>query len=357
MVWCVTYLCQPKNSEPAEEALCNGFAKYRDIPANEFFYLGAYLGGSGCGDAAQDRNVTTMLNDGTSLLDASGKYRRVRLFDIELCARDKKPHLCTSANLPLHDWMDELFEFVRLQSRQLVVVHLKSHQDISLKQFEDVVDEICQLHSERTLGTDLFEKRKCQFIHIQPQAPRPWPSIGDIVEYYPEMAQWEGDGEDVGVQSKIIFTYEADIANLKNDKPSYFSPTFWKASRRLGQQTEDLHEQLQYMCKTKGAIYLRAYPDTNTKDCLADEKIYDPYFLENAIAGPTGCNLLDKPAAGTLNAITMASYHKHLEYLRDIQKRMMHVNYEKFLGHTKKLDASSLVNIKSRQEEHVRDEL
>ncbi|KAG0171692.1 hypothetical protein DFQ30_000526 [Apophysomyces sp. BC1015] len=337
--------------EPIEgiPAPCNGFPDYRDIPINNFFYLGAHIGGSQgtehCSGATQDNNVTTMLNDG------------IRLLDVELCTRGNKLHLCTSADFTLHDLVDEFFDFTRTQSKQLLLVHLNSKQQASLKQVEDVIDEVCKLHTERTLGTKIFEKRMCPFIYTKQHASRPWPSIGELLNYDPEMAQWEGDGEDVGVQSLVLFTHD-DLVIPQGYKPTYFSPAFWKTSRKPGQHIESLDDQLQYMCKTPGAIYLRAYPDTNSDGCAANEKRYNPHLLESTIAGPTGCNLQTTPAAGTLNAITMDFYQKHLEYLNDLQKRMLRVNYEKWQGRSTKLEVSTLTSLEPSQEEpRVRDEL
>ena len=63
---------------------------------------------------------------------------------------------------------------------------------------------------------------QCPFIYTHKRGGR-WPSIGDLVNYDPEMAQWQGDGELVGVRSKIIFTATPSLAK----GTTYFSKVTW----------------------------------------------------------------------------------------------------------------------------------
>lgn len=55
-----------------------------------------------------------------------------------------------------------------------------------------------------------------------------WPSLGELVNYDPQMAQWEGDGELVGVRSKVILTYNGNM--LPRHRTSYLSKVYLKNS-------------------------------------------------------------------------------------------------------------------------------
>lgn len=48
--------------------------------------------------------------------------------------------------------------------------------------------------------------------------------MGEIVNYDPEMAQWEGDGELVGVRTKFMLTLADNVKSSDNYTPSYVTP-------------------------------------------------------------------------------------------------------------------------------------
>lgn len=65
-----------------------------------------------------------------------------------------------------------------------------------------------------------FFLQKCPFIYKHETGP--WATMGELVNYNPDMAQWEGDGELVGVRSRIIFTHSDNVLHA----PEYISPYF-----------------------------------------------------------------------------------------------------------------------------------
>lgn len=61
---------------------------------------------------------------------------------------------------------DQVLEFARTQPEQIIVIHVSSDHD-SLSAIEDAWDQVCQVHTERTEGTDLFQKHE---VHIAAKA-------------------------------------------------------------------------------------------------------------------------------------------------------------------------------------------
>lgn len=47
--------------------------------------------------------------------------------------------------------------------------------------------------------------------------------MGELVGFDPDMAQWEGDGELVGVRSKLIVTHSQDFIRPYGYKSNYMS--------------------------------------------------------------------------------------------------------------------------------------
>jgi hypothetical protein len=59
---------------------------------------------------------------------------------------------------------------------------------------------------------------------MKKDASEPLPTVGELVGYDPDMAQWEGDGEDVGVRSRMIITHSPDFTKPIRHKSTYMSP-------------------------------------------------------------------------------------------------------------------------------------
>jgi len=86
--------------------------------------------------------------------------------------------------------------------------------------------------------------------------------MGEVVNYNPEMSQWVGDGEVVGVRTKFHISIEDNIVKTRDYKTSYFSPTFWRSIQK-GNKVESLQELKKLVnkqCKIPaGGIGLEAY--------------------------------------------------------------------------------------------------
>ncbi|KAI9028173.1 hypothetical protein CLU79DRAFT_554774 [Phycomyces nitens] len=353
---------------------CNGFPEERDIPANYFFFLGAHIEGlnsqaklnqqttdqvilSKNPSVTQDRTVTEMLDDG------------IRLLEVSLCkGANGKAFLCSGADKeadlqnrePFRDFTDGLFDFIQTRPKQVIVIHISSafENQVSVKDIEGAIDEVCKVHAERTEGTDLFKEGECPFIYVQKDAKRIWPTMGELVNYDPEMAQWEGDGVDVGVKGMLIFTNSDNVITPEGYTSSYFSEVFWKSSHVPGQDPQEIQDRLHYMCKKTGGISLKAYPEaTSTDYASANEKLYEPRVLEDLIASPGGCDLNKAPMHTYFNSIVVDFYQTHLAYLKDLQSRMVAINFAKWDNVAKPFTPSKLIPEQEKPVKHERDEL
>ncbi|KAL0093095.1 hypothetical protein F4703DRAFT_1789539 [Phycomyces blakesleeanus] len=347
---------------------CNGFPEERDIPANYFFYIGAHVNrldsptgfnhqttdqstsSSNNPSITQDRTVTEMLDDGK----ANGKTFLCSAIDQETDLHNREP---------FRDFTDQLFEFIQTRPKQIIVTHISSNaspeKQVSIKDIESAIDEVCKVHTERTEGTDLFKEGECPFIYAQKDAKRIWPTLGELVNYDPEMAQWEGDGVDVGVKGMLIFTHSEELIEPQGYTSSYFSEVFWKSSYVPGQEPQDIKDRLHYMCKKTGGISLKAYPDTSSTDYVsANEKLYEPRLLEELISAPDGCNFNNAPMHTYFNSIIVDFYQKHLPYLKELQARMVAINFSKWDNVAKPFTPSKLLpEQKQEPVHHERDEL
>ncbi|KAI8148595.1 hypothetical protein BJV82DRAFT_269962 [Fennellomyces sp. T-0311] len=233
---------------------------------------------------------------------------------------------------------DEILEYARVQVEQVILVHVNLADDITFTAFDEAWDQVCKVHSDRTEGTNVYEAGECPFVFKKEGGP--WSSLGELVNYDPEMAQWEGDGEVVGVRSKIILT--TSRKSIHNS--AYFSEKFWRSSPV--QNAPDIDQQLHHLCKTSGGVGLEAYVDPsydNVKDMT-----FDAAFWENAIASACDINNAD----ACVNMIEVDQYHYYLDYLYELQKRMVPVNFGRWQGQKVKLETSKIV-----KKERERDEL
>ncbi|ORY95430.1 PLC-like phosphodiesterase [Syncephalastrum racemosum] len=314
----------PVSSPPGP---CNNFPQYLDLPINHYFWLGAHGAGAPC-DASdrvgctQDKTVTEMLTDG------------IRLIDLRLCSSSQgEIKVCSTTDKPgltLHEVLDEVFDYARTQPQQVIMVHIASDGHQPLDSLDDIVDQVCKVHSERTEGTDVYARRECPYVYV-PRS-KPWETLGSLVNYDPDMVQWEGDGEEVGVRSKVILTHDDPR------RSAYFIKKFWRSSPQ--QDAPDLNEQMQAICSTPGAVGLEAYTD-NSSRCTA----FSPKAWEKALLSDKACRLNESKMGTFLSTITVDFYQDHLPYLHDLQARALAVNYARYHGRDKaamKLPASKL---------------
>ncbi|KAI9312450.1 hypothetical protein BX666DRAFT_2124797 [Dichotomocladium elegans] len=304
---------------------CNGFPDQYKLPVDQFFWLGAH---GALNSNHQDRSITDMLNDG------------IRWLDVTLCESSKKKgevELCGS-DLTLIELADQVLDFARTEPEQVVVVHVSSAPEgVALDEtFETAWDVACELHTRRTEGTKEFKKGECPFVYTHTRGR--WPSLGKLVDYDPEMPQWEGDGELVGVRSKIILTTEPGLKRNTN----YFSDPFWTPT--LTQDADEVKDQLHDLCKKTGGIRLDAYADPLKQETVP--------FWEEAIMSSSGCNINETPRNSYLSTILVDFYENYLDYLTELQERMVALNYAKWEGSKHTVAPSKLVIFR-----RVRDEL
>lgn len=86
--------------------------------------------------------------------------------------------------------------------------------------------------------------------------------MGEIVNYDPDMAQWVGDGELVGVRTKILFTLADNVVETAGYKSSYFSTAFWRTIHKDNTiaDLDSFKKLLGKQCRVPaGGIGLEAY--------------------------------------------------------------------------------------------------
>ncbi|KAG2198961.1 hypothetical protein INT47_013145, partial [Mucor saturninus] len=335
---------------------CNGYPEFRKLPLNQAFYLGAHNAGSHVFDkpcqGSQTQDISQMLEDG------------IRYLDINLCKDRGKVVICsefdsTPSSLYFTDVLESIFTFSRDNVEQILILNLKSQnvdQAVETKDLEDLIDERCKVHTELTPGTSEFVKKECPFVEVFVAGKNRWPSLGKVVNYDPEMSQWVGDGEVVGVRTKLHISIADSIVSTPNYKTSYFSPAFWRSIHKDNkvESLADFKKTLGQLCRVPaGGIGLEAYVSDS---CSAElnQGIANPSFIEDTLVSRSGCNLNDSPLNTFISFISMDNYELELPYLKELEARMMDLNFEKWSGNYKPIQPSKLLKEKK---EITRDEL
>jgi hypothetical protein len=144
-------------------------------------------------------------------------------------SRNGQTTLCTTDTpVDFTGYLNELMDYVRQEFHQVVVLNINSIVDdtnavSTFKDLETIIDKVCKQQADMTLGTDEYEQYECPFIYVQPEYTMDWPTLGELVNYDPEAAMWEGDGDHVGVQSRLILTHGESIRRTGGDMSHYFS--------------------------------------------------------------------------------------------------------------------------------------
>ncbi|KAI8391710.1 uncharacterized protein BYT42DRAFT_557777 [Radiomyces spectabilis] len=362
------------NDEPLP---CNGFPEYRDLPVNHFFWLGAHNAGShdvpkfkqqaanvkephACQYKSQDRTITEMLTDG------------LRFLQVNVCkTKNDKLSLCSPTGVQMYDtlfqdFIDEVLDFIRMYPQQIIMVHVsaskKPKQPVTAEALEGAIDEVCKVHTDRTLGTDEFKRHECPFIYTHPFAARPWPTMGELINYDPDMPQWEGDGQHVGVQSQLVLTYDDRLASSLGQKSHYFSQPFWESGFKVDQQLKDVDDNVRELCKKSGALQLNAFLPETTVDCNShlNEKFYTPAVIDRLLLSKDVCDFNNLPSTTYFSGITVDCYEQHLPFLLNLQRQMVAINYAKLNGRKVDLKPSPVKEEKLDTQSpyhHERDEL
>lgn len=87
---------------------------------------------------------------------------------------------------------------------------------------------------------------------------------------------------------------------------------------------------------------------------VLNQKIAEPSFLEDTLISRSGCNLNDSPLNTFISFISVDNYELQLPYLKELEARMMDLNFEKWSGNYKPIQPSKLLNEKK---DIPRDEL
>lgn len=175
--------------------------------------------------------------------------------------------------------------------------------------------------------------------------------MADVVEYYPDMAQWEGDGEVVGVRTKFMITKSDQIISTPGYNAAYFTPTFWRSIHKEPVLSlDDLKANIRKECRIPaGGIALEAYL-TNHQGFE-----YTPEIIEDILLSRKGCNLNDSPLNTFISLFSSDNYQHQLSYLKELEKRMMDLNYAKWNGNYDLIKTSKY--LKKEEKKVERDEL
>lgn len=186
--------------------------------------------------------------------------------------------------------------------------------------------------------------------------------MGELINYDPEMSQWVGDGETVGVRTKFLVTAADSIVRTAEYISAYISPTFWRSLHKSPiQSLDDFKQNLKKECRLPaGGIGLEAY-SSQPSSCPGNlnQQLYNPDYLEDALLSRSGCNLNDSPLNTFFNIISVDHYRKHLPYLIELEERMMKLNYAKWSGNYDLITPSLFVTREQKQfkQQIQRDEL
>ncbi|KAI8575195.1 hypothetical protein K450DRAFT_262995 [Umbelopsis ramanniana AG] len=329
---------------------CNDFPEYCELPIDWSVWLGATGSGSSSiekgltlkdgewiesvGDATslsrtQTRTVTSMLNDG------------IRLLKVDLCSNHGEPaHVCFSDGenigygATLKSFLRDSFQFLKDQPHQALVLHLEENpmNSVDIRQVEKVIDDVCAELSNRTAGVFWFEAGQCPWIYTKKEISTPLPTMGELVGFDPEMAQWEGDGELVGVRSQLIVTHSQEFIRPYGYKSNYMSQPFWQTTHGVSQDISQVKAQLKKLCSKATAIEVEVSIAEVLSDCVDNGKCADAGTMDalnDALYSRQGCNIETMSNYARIAAISTSFYHTKLEQIKGIQRKLLQLNEKK----------------------------
>ncbi|CAO3653537.1 unnamed protein product [Cunninghamella echinulata] len=272
----------------------------------------------------------------------------IRKLNINVCTRNGITTLCSYSekddqhNISFEAFMDEVLDYVRQVFHQVIVIKIDSIVEnpdhiATFQEMEFIIDNVCQLQTGHTAGLEIedYIPFECPFIFVQPDHEKEWATLGEVIDHYPGFISWDGDGEDDGVQSKIIITNGKSLPKKSGDRLHYFSRVFSRNSYQPNQQPSNLKEKIHKLCQSPKPIALQAHynKDFSTTENEDSAMFYDADYIEDVIFSESGCNLNKTPKDTYFNSIEVNMYDQHndISYLKDLQRRMNKHNYEKFL--------------------------
>ncbi|KAI8976871.1 hypothetical protein BDB01DRAFT_296418 [Pilobolus umbonatus] len=299
----------------AAKGPCNGHPEQRHLPVQHAFYLGTRV----------------YKTDPFLMLDKGFRY-----LDIDLCEGPGSIYLCGDKDQTFKDIFHSLLTFTRESIEQVILVRFNAiTTELDTGRLDPIIDELCETHASMTQGTDEYKKGECPFIYAH-HGNSPWRSMGEIVNYDPEMSQWEGDGELVGVRSQLIVTYSNTMTDY-NQSP-HFTPVFWRSI-----EEENMKETMiavHSACnKPLGGIglTLRHFDKLSISD------------VEDVLMSKDGCHMDDTLSRVFFNYVSVDNTHD-TPYLLELEDRMMEVNYAKWMGEYTSMPPSAFINERTRDE-------
>ncbi|KAG2175978.1 hypothetical protein INT44_000456 [Umbelopsis vinacea] len=352
---------------------CNDFPEYCELPVDWYLWLGATGSGSSSIEKVltlkdgewidsvvdatsftrtQTRSVTSMLNDG------------IRLLKVDLCSNHgEAAHVCFSDGenigygATLNSFLRESLQFLKDQPHQAIVLHLEENpmNSVDIRRVEKVIDDVCADISNSTAGVFPFEAGHCPWIYTNKEISTPLPTMGELVAFDPEMAQWEGDGELVGVRSQLIVTHSQEFVRPYGYKSNYMSQPFWQTTHGVAKDISQVKAQLKKLCSKATAIEVEVAEVQS--DCVNDGKCEDAGTLDalnDVLYSKQGCSVDTMSNYARIAAISTSFYHTKLEQIKGIQRKFLQLNEKKL--NTIKSSHQQTGNSKTTQASH-HDEL
>ncbi|CAO3685034.1 unnamed protein product [Umbelopsis vinacea] len=275
----------------------------------------------------QDRTVTSMLDDG------------IRLLKADLCARaGEEPRICHESGNDIgygttfKNYLREAFRFMSEHAHQGLVLHLDDNpmDTVDIRQIERVIDDVCVEFANNTADVT----SQCPWIHTKKEVSAQLPTVGELVDYDPDMSQWEGDGEDVGVRSRMIVTHSQEFARPYGYKSHYMSQPFWQSTYATSQDVSQLRMRLQKMSKKANAIEVvasraRSPVCTQGDACgegtgVSGKEVTN--LLLDALSSKQGFSMGNMSPYARIAAVSMSFYESNLAQLKEIQRELLKVN-------------------------------
>lgn len=72
----------------------------------------------------------------------------------------------------LQNVLDDIFSFSRDNVQQFFIINMKSEnvaEPVGTMELESVIDEICKVHTEATVGTDEFVNKEVDYVNVARQ--------------------------------------------------------------------------------------------------------------------------------------------------------------------------------------------
>jgi len=270
----------------------------------------------------------------------------IRLLKVDLCARNGEvPHVCFASGNDIgygatfEKYVREAFQFMSEHHHQGLILHLNDNpmDSVDIRHVERVLGDVCVEFANKTLGVKHFQTGECPWIFTKKEVAAPLPTVGELVDHDPQMSQWEGDGEHVGVQSRMIVTHSQDFTRPYGYKSQYMSQPFWQSTYESSQAASQLKARLKKMWKRGSAIEVAASlgrsPACVDLDACEQENTVSERDVTNLLLGALSPNQdfsVDTMSQhARIAAITVSFYESRLAQLKELQRSLLKLNEKK----------------------------